>query len=146
MDQCKECGVGIVQLPKKRKKEFCSPSCRTNHWQKAKRSAGLPETGQIHFKKKNPANPPSDKPGAKKGLKSVIEYAPSKEAHDAPKMNVAGLDEVGQFTKPNPLTFADFKAIAAAGISADDLDRMMQDSKLSPGEKDLVRRKRAEPK
>lgn len=92
-------------------------------------------------------NPPQNKTGAKNGLKSPVEYmAPRKDAYDAPKIENMTIDEPAQSPKSKPLTFADFKALAAGGISADALDMAMNGSKLSPGEKDLVRRKRVDPK
>jgi len=40
---CKECGGRISQLSGKRKKEFCSSSCRSNFWQKNKRRSVIVE-------------------------------------------------------------------------------------------------------
>lgn len=35
--KCLECEIELVQIPKKRVKQFCSSTCRSNFWQKAKR-------------------------------------------------------------------------------------------------------------
>lgn len=194
MTNCKNCDESIPQTEGKRKRDFCNSTCRSNFWQKAKRSAGSTEAGQPAAKKKKPANPPSKKTGAKKGLKSVskkvivIGDTHVKDPHlkkgidlegakvvaiggDSIQESGGGYGDLGEmagllaslpknilptkeYTPPHhfhdeqikPNTFADFKELAASGITLDDLNISMQDSKLSPGEKDLVRRKRIEPK
>jgi hypothetical protein len=40
---CLECGVEIPQTKGKRKREFCSSSCRSNAWQKARRKEKEPK-------------------------------------------------------------------------------------------------------
>ena len=63
---CKNCDKELVQLPKKKVKEFCNSTCRSNFWQKQKR------------KKKKPSKEALSKPEYKtssaelaKGIQSV---------------------------------------------------------------------------
>lgn len=41
--KCLNCGADLVQIPKKRKKEFCDSTCRSNNWQKEKRKKDSPQ-------------------------------------------------------------------------------------------------------
>jgi len=36
--ECLDCEKELIQIPKKRKKEFCNSTCRSNYWQKADRA------------------------------------------------------------------------------------------------------------
>ena len=36
--KCKNCNKELVQIPGKRGKQFCNSTCRSNYWQKSKRS------------------------------------------------------------------------------------------------------------
>jgi len=35
--KCLNCNTELIQIPKKREKQFCNSTCRSNYWQKAKR-------------------------------------------------------------------------------------------------------------
>lgn len=37
VNECKECGAELTNIPGKRVKEFCGNTCRSNFWQKLQR-------------------------------------------------------------------------------------------------------------
>jgi len=50
MIKCLECNELLTQVQGKREKQFCSSTCRSNYWQKAKRRVA--ENNKPHNKKR----------------------------------------------------------------------------------------------
>lgn len=56
---CRQCGIPVKQTPGKKKKTFCSPKCRQNHWQKTQQEMRrqFKELGPVTFSESTPKQP-----------------------------------------------------------------------------------------
>lgn len=73
MDKCLNCEKELEQIPKKRQKQFCNSTCRSNYWQKSKRIKNIEK----------------------------LKYSPiTPESYNCKKLNRAKYDEVSQFPEP----------------------------------------------
>lgn len=129
---CKNCKKKIKQTPKKRQKEFCNSTCRSNYWAKKKRKEKkrvkkipLP-AGYVQIK--NLAT--IDASGKVKKLKLPGSFSPE----DLPAINHAAYMQVA------PGNYKHYLSIAKEGVIDPPAFKgiVLKDKKLTERQKDMV--------
>lgn len=80
---CLNCGKELIQTPKKRPKQFCGISCRSNYWQKKKREGkGIGKAGRP--KKETPS--PKEEAVAEQKINAVLDAEKGAKITDKKKL------------------------------------------------------------